>query len=196
MARRDFQTIGDLADWLAAMGISTSEWERGGAKSLVDLWAEYGNGEAVLSDDPPSRTIEVAQVIIRRGDSVLIEIEQEFEDGRRRARMWPPSEKMKSGEAPRQAAQRCLSEELGLGEGEIALGEEVDLIEELADSPSYPGLPTRYQFHVFPARLVAADALPAADFHRDNHAVDDPIRRHYWGWRTAKENPQISQIKS
>ena len=98
---------------------------------------------------------------------------------------------MKTGESPRAAAWRCLAEELGLGEGEVVLSEEYSLTEEEEESPSYPGLMTRYRFHVFAA---TAAALPDTDFTRDNHAADDPIRRHYWGWREEKDNPQISQI--
>jgi len=190
VSERRFQSEGELAGWLAEAGVATAGWGRAGAKQPGDLWAEYRNGESRFVDDPPARLIAVAQVVLRRGDTVLLELAQEFADSRRRVRLRPPSEKMKPGESPRAAALRCLAEELGLGEGEVTLSEEGQVSEEEADSPSYPGLTTRYRFHVFAA---TAAALPDADFARDNHAADDPIRRHYWGWRT-EEKPQISQI--
>ena len=182
MARREFQTMGELADWLVGVGIEPASWGRGEAKRLADLWMEYQSGEATFRDDPPTRLIEVAEIIIRRGDALLIEVEQEFIDGRRRARLVPPSEKMKPGEAPRTAALRCLREELGLTAEDVVMEKEADRTEAVADSPSYPGLSTCYLFHTFEA---TADGLPDEDFHRDNTAPDDPIRRHLWGWRKS-----------
>ena len=190
MSERHFQNELQLAGWLAAAGIDVGGWGRGEAKYLVDLWAEYRNGESHFVDDPPARLIGVAQVVLQRGNRVLLELAQEFADSRQRVRLRPPSEKMKPGESPRAAALRCLAEELGLGEEEVTLSETYQVIEEEEDSPSYPGLTTRYRFHVFAA---TAAALPDADFARDNQAANDPIRRHYWGWR-EEENPQIPQV--
>jgi hypothetical protein len=182
MARREFQTMDEVADWLTEVGIDATRWGRGESKGLADLWLEYKSGEATFRDDPPTRLIEVAEIIIRRGDAILIEVEQEFIDGRRRARLVPPSEKLKLGEDPRAAALRCLREELGLTAEQMVMGEEMDRTEAVADSPSYPGLSTRYLFHTFEA---TADSLPNEDFYRENTAPDDPIRRHRWGWRSG-----------
>ena len=184
MAQHDFQTPAELAAWLAESGIDTAGWGTGASKGLADLWAEYMSGETTFQDDPPLRLIEVAETIIRRGDAVLMEIEQEFTDGRRRARSVPPSEKLKTGEVPRVAALRCLREELGLSGADVTLDEELNLTEGVADSPSYPGLPTHYRFFTFEA---TTDALPNEDFYRDNVAPGDPVCRHLWGWRTRKE---------
>ena len=180
MGQQAFQTPAELAACLAASGIDTAGWGVGPFKGLADLWAEYTSGEATFQDEPVMRLIEVAETIIRRGDAVLMEIEQEFADGRRRARLVPPSEKLKAGEAPRPAALRCLGEELGLGETDVTLGEKPSLMEGVADSPSYPGLQTHYRFYAFEA---TTDALPNEDFYRDNVAPGDPVRRHLWGWR-------------
>lgn len=180
MKRHYFADAAELPAWLAAAGIDTGDWGQGAAKGIDDLWQEYATGETAFRDDPPTRVVDVAQVIIRRGDRELLELAQEFADGRRRTRLQPPTEKLKQGETPVAAAWRCLDEELGLRDGEVALDGTGQLIEEEADSPSYPGLPTRYVFHVFEA---TAETLPDEDFYRDNAAPDDPIRRHYWGWR-------------
>lgn len=183
MAWRDFQNVSELAGWLAASGVDVDSWGQGESKRLSDLWVEYESGEAAFEDDPPTRLLEVAEIIIRRGDTSLIEVEQEFSDGRRRARFVPPSEKLKPGESPLAAARRCLSEELGLTEAGVTLDPVYKLTEGTADSPSYPGLLTRYRFHTFEA---AAAGLPDEDFYRDNAAPDDPIRRHRWGWRRTE----------
>lgn len=179
-----FDDPNDLEAWLISKGIFTNSWRRYNGKSLTDLWTEYNIGETIFQDDPPMRLIEVAEIIIRRGNTILIELEQEFADGRRRARLVLPSEKLKSGEAPRHAALRCLREELGLGGTDVTLREEPNLMEGVADSPSYPGLQTHYRFYTFEA---TTDALPDEDFYRDNAASGDPIRCHRWGWR-KREN--------
>lgn len=186
MTRRDFQSPDELNNWLAVVGIDTREWGQGDAKTTADLWQEYVAGESAFIDDPPGRLVEVVQLFIRRGDAVLVELNQELADGRRRERLRPPSEKVKQGETPRDAALRCLIEELGLGAADARLAgpERVDQQEQV--SPSYPHLPTRYRFYVFSAET---DALPDGDFYRDNNVLDDPIRRHHWGWREEEQDP-------
>ncbi len=180
MTQREFQSIDELTKWLMGAGIDTVRWGQGESKRLDDLWLEYTAGEASFRDDPPARLLDVAEIIIRRNDTVLIEVEQEFADGRRRARLVPPSEKLKPGESPRGAALRCLREELGLASEDVTLGETWITIEDAAVSSSYPGLPTHYIFRTFEA---TADSLPDEDFYRENSAPGDPIRRHLWGWR-------------
>jgi hypothetical protein len=175
-----FKNIAELAEWLAAAGIDTASWGQGVSKQLTDLWQEYQGGETRFVDDPAARQVKVVEVVIRRDDFILVETEQVFRDGRRRLRMRPPSEKIKGGEAPRAAALRCLREELGVAQNEVALGEKGQRTEQSFLSPSYPGLPTHYTFYTFEAFI---DKLPDADFYIDNRDPDDPIRRHQWGWR-------------
>jgi hypothetical protein len=180
MNRREFADPAELSAWLAVAGIDTSAWGRGEAKGLSDLWQEYVEGESTFQDDPPLRVLAVAQVILRRGPMVLLELAQELTDGRRRVRHMPPSEKLKGDEAPQAAAWRCLHEELGLGESDVLLDEASQIVEGTADAPSYPGLTTRYVFHQFAA---TSESLPDEDFYLTNAAPGDPVRRHLWGWR-------------
>lgn len=173
-----------LTTWLAARGVLLADWGQGGAKTAADLWAEVACGETTLGDNPPRRTVSVVQVLIRRGERMLTEIEQEMTDGRRRARGWPPSEKLKRDEDALAAARRCLAEELGIAAPPDALCEGAPLYEHTVDSPSYPGLPTTYRVHT----MTSDDAdlstvLPDADFWLENSAPADPVRRHRWGWR-------------
>jgi hypothetical protein len=175
-----FRTITDLAAWLDIQGIPRDAWGRGEAKTLADLWAEYESGETAFEDDPPARRVAVVQLRLRRAGKVLVELAQEFEDGRRRERHRLPSEKIKTGEDPFAAARRCLREELDLepdAAGELAIGEPSEMV---ADSPSYPGLRTRYILYMVDG---TGDTLPEEDFWRANTAAGDTVRRHLWGWR-------------
>ena len=183
MTDRELTTLDEMTHWLASAGIDISSWGRGETKRLEDLWQEYASGEAVFTDDPPTRLLEVAELLIRRGAAILLELEQEFSDGRRRSRLAPPVEKLKRGEDARSAALRCLREELGLDEEQVALSREWGTRELIEDSPSYPGLLTRYRFHTFEAETAA---LPDEDFIRENTAGGDSVRRHRWGWRPEK----------
>ena len=180
-----FDNVTALTNWLAAAGVALGEWGRGGAKSVADLWTEIACGETTLRSDPPRRAVAVVQVFIRRDGQTLTEIEQELNDGRRRARGWPPSEKLKGGENVVGAARRCLAEELGFVVPLEMLCEDEPPYEHTSDPPSYPGLPTTYRVHT--VTLDAGDlpgpSLPDNDFWRDNAAPSDPIRRHLWGWR-------------
>lgn len=185
MARRDFQSIAELEGWLEASGIDLSAWGQGEAKQTADLWAEYVSGESWFQDKPPLRVVEVVQVIIRRGDAVLIEVAQELRDGRWRFRLRPPAEKLKQGEDPRAAAVRGLCEELGIAASEVYLEGGETTTEEIVVSTSYPGLPTHYTFYTFEATI---GALPDEDFYREN-IPGDPIRRHLWGWRLPEPDP-------
>lgn len=180
MTGRDFADPAALEAWLRAHGLPLDAWGRGRAKRVADLWAECAAGETTLHDDPLQRRVGVVQVFIRRGGRLLIEVEQEMTDGRRRARLLPPSEKLKGEESPLAAAARCLTEELGLAGPDVKLRESGQPARRVVDSPSYPGLPTCYLIYTVEA---TGDALPEADFWRENNAAGDVIRRHLWGWR-------------
>lgn len=174
-----------LHDWLAAQGIDVSKWGRDKTKSVTHLWHELRHGEAHLQADPPLRRVDVAQIIIRRQDRVLVEMIQEFGDGQRRFRNQPPSEKMQGGETYLDAAHRCLQEELGVSPHTAVFHESTYQQKSFAtDSYSYPGLSTRYTLHRMEA---AVPTLPSHDFWRENVSEHqgDPVRRHFWSWQEA-----------
>ncbi len=173
----------ELAAWLATNGIDTAQWGAAGTKRIADLGQEISRGESVLTTDPPTRNVTLVQVILRRGDEVLLELAQEMRDGQVRHRQQPPSEKLIAGEEALSAAGRCLLEEVGLTADQVtrlALSGPPHVSE--VDSPSYPGLPTRYTVYRVEA---TADGLPDDDFWHDNHGAgdSDPVLRHQWGWR-------------
>jgi hypothetical protein len=178
-----FKYINEFVSWLDQHDIDTSMWGEGNAKSVIHLWDEVSSGEVTLLDDPPRRIVHVVQVVIRRGRQVLLEAEQIMENGSRRFRNQPPSEKIKSGETYVEAAYRCLQEELGVSLESIQLlPENYTSRTELLDSFSYPGLLTEYTFHMVEA--IVPD-LPDEPFWRGNEAVlaGDPVKRHRWEWR-------------
>lgn len=178
-----FDTIAELTDWLDTHGVNYAAWGRGTAKTVADLWAEYTAGETAFSDAPVSRRVVVVQLSIRNGAAELLELAQELSDGRRRERRRPPSEKLKQEETPLTAALRCLHEELGLAPTDVVIYGDIKTTETTLDSPSYPGLPTRYIVHTL---TMTTDQLPAAGFWRDNLAEGDVVRRHLWGWWTPQ----------
>lgn len=178
----------DLETWLAAAGIDTTNWGRDNAKTVADLAREIASGESTLQNDPPRRVVQVVQVIIPRGDNVLIETAQEFADGRVRRRDHVPSEKMLPNEEPIVAARRCLKEELGLNTDQL-LGPPTytNFSKKVIDSPSYPGLTTEFTMHQV---RVETDALPTESFSTQNlaHADGDPVKSMRWAWLPFEQN--------
>ncbi len=176
-------SIQQLQDWLRAAGVDLGQWGQGSAKSVEHLWAEIEKGESRLQDDPPRRLVEAVRVLVRRGDWLLIEAYQLFESGRTRPRGRPPSEKMKPGEHYEDAAIRCLVEELGAAPSAIRLHPATHTLKthEMI-SASYPGLCTRYTFHIVQAEVAG---LPHTPFWTAEGATgpNDPVGRHYWEWR-------------
>lgn len=180
----------ELEDLLSANRIDASQWGSGESKQLHDLWNEIAAGESQLQTSPFQRLVQVVMVIIRREDLILVEVEQEFVDGRRRKRGGPPTDKMKPGEDIQAAAVRCLTEELQLAPQQIELLPDSYHRATIAkDSPSYPGLASIFTYHSIEARVIS---LPEAGFWLENLAEgEDPIRRHYWQW----SRPLLSNLR-
>lgn len=182
----DFVVMGstdELNALLVAGGIDTSEWGEGLTKSLNDLWAELMAGESRIRTPPLQRVVPGAvNVVIPRGERVLIETRQVFASGMTRQRHIPPSEKMLPGEHPTVTAIRCLCEELGLAPHDIEIVTSTSPPRhEVRLSPSYPGLATAYTFHTIEARV---NGLPDDDFSTHEYGADGRtwIMRHDWAW--------------
>jgi ADP-ribose pyrophosphatase YjhB (NUDIX family) len=178
-----FANIHALEAWLEKYEVNYQEWGNNNSKSLYNLWQELEAGEVQLKENPTMRVVDVVQIIIRRGDLVLVEAEQEFFNGQRRFRKQPPSEKIRPGEAVQEAAHRCLQEELGVLPENITLDLESHQQHQTnTNSISYPGLPSQYNFHLLAA---AVSGLPEEAFWRENLAGDnkiDPVKQHRWAW--------------
>ena len=175
----------ELETLLTSNGIDISHWGKGAAKHARDLWNEIVAGDSRIYGDPLRRVVQVVKVVIRQGDQILVEAEQELTDGRRRRRRrQPPADKMKPGESVVSAAVRCLEEELRLKGPAIQVLAHTHREEKtMGDSPSFPGLTSFYTYHYIDAKV--AD-LPRAGFWVDNRGgATDPVKRHYWIWVPA-----------
>ena len=67
----------DLEAWLVKNGIPLERWGVNNAKSIDNLFNEIKKGECVLQEQPIMRVLPVVQVIIKNGDLILVELEQE-----------------------------------------------------------------------------------------------------------------------
>lgn len=178
-----FATTDQLTHWLHTHQIDTTSWGQGAAKQVADLWQELVDGESTLQANPPLRCVEVVEVLVEREGQRLVETAQHFADGRVRARNRPPSEKLKPGEAPLAAAQRCLVEELAIEESRITVArQEITERVTLDESGSYPGLTTRYTFYRVYLQVAG---LPTTPFTTTNaaHGDGDPVVAHQWAWQ-------------
>lgn len=182
-----FQSIHMLERWLHAHNIDTADWGRANAKTVADLWQELRLGESRLQDEPVTRLVDVTNVWVYQNGLVLREVEQELGNGRVRRRNSPPAEKMLPGEDALAAARRCLREELHLDDESFL--SDLTLVQShvsCIDSPSYPGLPSRFTVH---SVAVHVRGLPSEDFATLNRAFasGDPVRVHRWRWQESVE---------
>jgi ADP-ribose pyrophosphatase YjhB (NUDIX family) len=155
----------------------------GGAKTVENLWAELAEGESQIQDDPPERQVQIVNIMIRAGDRLLVEGEQEFGANQSRFRGKPPAEKLKPGEDPVEAAVRCLHEEMEVDPRRVQILSWTEAPEPVRlDSPSYPGLATTYLRYEVEASV---EGLPDQPFTTQETAHDDgdPVTSHQWLWQ-------------
>lgn len=182
-----FSNVQELNRWLLSHGIDTAVWGQQGHKTVENLWKELATGDALMQENPPMRLVNVVQVLVRRGNEILLETIQEMASGHKRYRNLPPAEKIKFGENFLNAATRGLKEELGISAENI----DFDVSSHtkrtfISESPSYPGLLSQYTFHDIEATV---QGLPECDFWFDNLAYTkgDPVKRHFWSWSPTRE---------
>ena len=190
-----FASVPDLRDWLVGKEIPVHLWGIGQAKRVEDLWSELNAGESVLTDLPPQRQVAFVSVVIRRGDTSLTEVAQLLATGETRTRRLPPSEKMLPGEDATAAAYRCAREELGVPRESCRIipGTYTEA-SRTGESPSYPGLVTRYQMNQVE---MAIPNLPDTAFStpESDGSEDAAVKLHYWDWcppETASAGPGAS----
>lgn len=175
-------SLQELRDWLVGKGIPTQRWGSGQAKRVEDLWSELDTGESVLVTPPPERQVSFVSLVIRRGDKRLTEVEQLLATGETRQRRQPPAEKMHPDEDVEAAAFRCVEEELGVSREScrVVPGTHTEAVKK-GESPSYPGLVTRYVTHQIE---VVVPNLPATAFSTPETAGggDTAVKMHHWDW--------------
>ena len=115
----EIHTIAELKECLQANDVDLSDWGKGNAKNLEQLFEEIISGECWLMANPLLRILPIVQVLIVANGKILIETAQELSDQRIRERNLPPSEKMKPDESWRFTTIRCVEEELGIKPDQI-----------------------------------------------------------------------------
>ena len=125
------------------------QWGQGRAKNIAHLLDEIEEGECTLVVGLGGKLTRVLNVVLMRiyyEDTVLVEHERYFKDGRDISRSLDGSlaEKMTQGETCREAALRALSEELAiyLQPLEHDFLVHTNTYRKLLESVSFPGLLT------------------------------------------------------
>lgn len=190
----------ELITWLEKFDVQYQTWGQNLTKSVTNLFDEISSGDCRLIDSSPLRIVYVVQVLIFQYEKVLVEKEQVFCDDRIRARLVPPSEKMRTNENWREAAFRCIEEELQLPTKDVnIISTEIKPKIRYRISSSYPGLRSRY--HIFQV-VVSTKELHRNDFwtYEKNDTVKNHlVNKHKWGWVNPKAihfNPEKSSFES
>ncbi len=173
----------DLKLTLSRYNIPIDQWGHGEAKTVEHLLREVQDGETLLVRDGERivRQVSVAviDVMYQEGNNKyqLIEDHQEFKDGRTRRRDIGGSiaEKLSPGELPLNTATRALKDELGI-ESQTKISTKGSE-ESFKQSPSYPGLNTKYVRHFFEAQLNQGQYNP------DGYVERQPDKTTYFVWR-------------
>ncbi|GBG29183.1 Hypothetical Protein FCC1311_054052 [Hondaea fermentalgiana] len=213
-----FQDLSEFRTWLHESGIDTLHWGLARTKSSASLFREIQNKTSVLvieaADGDSFRIFRLLRVVrvrvkqeIERGRiRYLVEASQELgETGQLRYRNMLLSSMMRYGENAFNAARRSVEKEMqnintvrGRCIPRRAITAKRDsprvCVEDL-ESPSYPGLLTRY---ILVTVDVALDRrLPDADFCTVEYLPTMHIAtKHYWKWRTRAEVAQIVNGKT
>lgn len=161
-------------------GVPVNEWNV--FKGLTDLLREIQEGETILrfEDGTVVREVKVARIYVYYIDDKgsrwqLIETKQTRNDGITRQReLNYVAEKMKASENPAAAALRGIREELGIHTAHLQF---LETSQARTESPSYPGLTSNYNFHVFELWLDQQDYSP------QGYTEEDGKKTTYFEWR-------------
>ena len=153
-------TLHRLGNLFHEFNVCTDSWGKGEAKMVYDLLKEIEQGESYLKIDGNglSRVTEIVKILIldpqhpERG--YLFQLSEQMPDGRIQERNNHPSETIKSGESPKQAAIRGIEEEIDLRGSSYRLEPQESTVENRA-SKSYPELPCQYIIHPFKVDIAS-----------------------------------------
>jgi len=151
--------------WLRHGGVSPKHFadgrRPGQPNALVELADEMSQGRSVLLKSS-GRLLRVCTLVLLRVETgcgqVLVETAQSFGDGAMTHDVKLPGCKKLPVEEVRDTARRIITQMLNLELAAFTIREDREqFLEEMRDSPSYPGLPTLYRKHVVYA--VAASII-------------------------------------
>jgi hypothetical protein len=151
----------ELVAYLRSNSVDTSGFGRNNAKSVEDLSTELVKGESSLRQQPDGRVLRVVDVILLKlervdtGDFLIVNGEV-FAGGQASPRIHLPGGKRRPDENQFVAAQRILTNFLHIDENYVSFDlNKVTVLEEEADSPSYPGLRTLYRKRVISGEVLS-----------------------------------------
>lgn len=134
--------------------IDIAKFGVGEAKTLEELASEVQNGSARLMLDATThkKLVRVVDVVLLRlyssqkKDRLLIEVAEQYPDGRRRSATRLPGSKKLPHENSQETAIRIMKDLLGMSAaGAHFVFEDKEVYEEEMDSPSFPGVRTVYR---------------------------------------------------
>jgi|LakMenEpi03Aug12_release.lakeMendotaPanAssembly.Ray.scaffolds.fasta_scaffold769694_1 hypothetical protein len=138
---------------------------------------EQGETQIIFADNQPIRLIQVARIYIFCNKKQLVESKQLIKgQGERIRNIRCISEKFKLNESAINAACRGIKEELGI----CINSSDLELFgkkSEEKESPSYPGLTTRYAFYDF------RWDMPEEYFNPDGYVADEGDCVTYFEWK-------------
>ncbi len=179
----EIQSEDHLESMLRTNGVPLDEWDS--FKGISDLWKEIKSGETQMVQEGKEVVRQVGVVRIHvfyekgRVKLKLIEEKQVRNDGEERVRGFDyVAEKQKKGEDPNRAGARGVQEELGIFVNPRSLSSLGAKTEE-RDSPSYPGLKSRYKTYNFELHLEDSQ------FNPDGYVEEDEKKRTFFKWIPA-----------
>jgi len=148
-----------LAKYLASSGVDVSKFGSDNTRSLTEFANELSNSEAVLARDNRGKVMRVVDVVALRlineqTKQMLIQTGETYSDGQSKPKNLLPGSKKGSQENQFAAAYRTLDRMLKIDENCVNMDDKVvRIIEEIKDSPSYPGMQTLYRRRIITAEL-------------------------------------------
>lgn len=182
------ETLENLQILLDIHGINSKEWGKGRTKTVADLFGEIVSQETILEIQENGVIVRKLSVIGAKVFYIdqnnqrfyLKEDKQVFNDDRIRKRdlSCSVSEKMKANESPEQALIRGLQEELGVF-GDLNFVDQGSTL-ETADSPSYPGLFTKYTRYSFDV------VLNSDQYNPNGYTEVQSDKKNYFVWQKVE----------
>eukprot|EP00927_Polykrikos_kofoidii_P033303 TRINITY_DN2817_c0_g1_i3.p1 TRINITY_DN2817_c0_g1~~TRINITY_DN2817_c0_g1_i3.p1 ORF type:complete len:810 (-),score=160.25 TRINITY_DN2817_c0_g1_i3:5-2434(-) len=164
-----------LSVYLASNGVNVAQFDgESGRKTLTGFAAELSNSEASLARDARGKILRVVDVVALNLTKVntqdmLVQAKETFSDGQIKAVPRLPGSKKGESENQFNTAYRVLDRLLKIDENYVHIdGEKVRIIEEVKDSPSYPGMQTLYRRRLISGEVVSTAHPPSEAAHQSH----------------------------